>query len=94
MRTSFENVPPEWLRHVEPYVQRGAYLPCWIWTGQVDSKGYPIITETYRGKRSEIKVHRMVAKIFFDFPKSYTVRRSCNVRNCVNPNHLRVAAQQ
>ncbi len=94
LRTSLDNIPKDWLRHVEPKVNRTTYPPCWLWEGSCDSRGYPVIIDTFKGARSEIKVHRYVAKMFYDFPKSVRVKRSCGNLQCVNPNHIKVAIQQ
>ena len=82
--TRFENVPKEWLNHVEPFVVRGPFLPCWVWSGALDKNGYPI--KNVDGKL--VMVHRFVAKMFYDFPEAWYVTRSCNVQNCINPGHL------
>lgn len=88
MLTQLENIPKEWLNHVEPRVVRGSFLPCWVWCGAVDQNGYPIM----RVAGKIVMVHRFVAKIFWDFPNDYYVRRKCSVNNCVNPNHLHITA--
>lgn len=92
LKTSLENIPVEWLRNVEPHVQRGAFLPCWVWTGATDGKGYPLmrVTDVVTGERETVMVHRYVARIFFDFPEYYYVRRTCRTKNCVNPAHIKV----
>jgi len=85
MSTTFENIPKEWLNVIEPKVMRGAFLPCWIWTGALDKNGYPII---YLDRGKTIMAHRFVAKLFWRFPEDWYVSRSCGTQNCVNPNHL------
>ncbi len=84
MHTRFENIPKEWLNQIEPFVVRGPFLPCWVWCGALDRNGYPI--KNVDGVM--VMVHRYVAKIFYDFPDNWYVKRECNVQNCVNPNHL------
>ncbi len=88
--TRFENVPKEWLNHVEPHVVRGPFLPCWVWSGGLDRNGYPILW--VEGKM--VMVHRFVAKIFYDFPPNWYVTRECLVQNCVNPSHLVIKPTQ
>ena len=88
--TPIKDVPREWLRYVEPYIERNLG-PCWIWVGALDRQGYPKISiakDLVTGKASTVMVHRYVAGMFWDFPKKYYVTQSCGVRNCVNPNHL------
>lgn len=84
MITRLENVPKEWLNHVEPKIMRGPFLPCWVWTGALDRNGYPVMQ--FEGQT--IMMHRFVAKIFYNFPDSWYVTRSCNVQNCLNPAHI------
>ena len=95
MKTSFENIPGEWLRHVEPKVMRGAWLPCWVWQGGTDRNGYPQmqVKNIETGKRETVMVHRFVAALFYDFDPCLTVRRTCGTINCVNPNHVEVTRQ-
>lgn len=89
LKTSLENIPVEWLRHVEPNVMRGSWLPCWIWMGATDKSGYPIMwARDDQGKRIHVMVHRYVAGLFFEFDQSMTVRRTCQTVNCVNPGHV------
>lgn len=91
LRTSLENIPREWLVHVEPYVMRGSWLPCWVWMGGTDRNGYPVMNvRDSDGKRKKIMVHRYVAGMFFEFNPALTVRRTCNTLNCVNPAHIQV----
>jgi len=90
MLTSLENIPKEWLNHVEPKVVRGAFLPCWIWAGAVDKNGYPIM----RDGNTIIMMHRYVAKLFYKVGKTDYVKRSCGINNCVNPNHVYVSKTQ
>jgi hypothetical protein len=85
-----DNIPREWLWLVEPHVVRGAFLPCWIWAGNVDNHGYPRLH--YRnpstGKSKYIYVHRLIVRMFWDVPEHWYVDRRCNTVNCVNPHHL------
>jgi hypothetical protein len=85
-----DNIPSAWLRFVEPHVVRGAFLPCWIWTGNIDEWGYPRLhfRDPSTGKSKYIFVHRLVVQMFWDVPQHWYVKRSCNTVNCVNPHHL------
>jgi len=86
VRTSLENVPKEWLNQIEPKIFRGAFLPCWVWSGALDNNGYPIMNVDGR----QMSVAKMVAKIFYEFPEDWHVDRSCHNKSCLNPNHIRV----
>lgn len=87
LNTAFENVPKEWLNHIEPRVTRGPFLPCWVWHGSIDDNGYPRMRID---DNKVVKVHRWVAGLFWDFPDDYYVKQTCGCRNCVNPTHLKV----
>lgn len=88
MITRLENIPKEWLNHIEPKIVRGPFLPCWVWTGALDRNGYPVMNVD----GAMVMVHRFVAKIFYIFPEEWFVTRSCNVQNCLNPNHIVIKA--
>lgn len=90
MDTRLRDIPIDWLRYVEPKIMRGPYLPCWIWTATLDSKGYPMMLDPYiKGK--QVMVRRWVAGLFYDFDRSLYVPLRCTRRNCVNPNHMYIS---
>ena len=60
---------------------------CILWEGAVQSKGYG--TATVEGKR--LYVHRLAwQKENGLIPKGKIVMHKCDVRLCINPDHLRV----
>jgi hypothetical protein len=85
-----DNIPREWLRFVEPHVVRGAFLPCWIWAGNIDEHGYPRLhyRDPSTRKSKYIYVHRLIVRMFWDVPERWYVKRRCDTVNCVNPHHL------
>jgi len=67
------------------YIINGA--GCHVWKGYLDKDGYG----TFLFKRKQRKAHRVA--VFFDrgdIPRNLVVDHVCKVRNCVNPEHLRV----
>src|SRR5215468_1200965 len=86
--SAFDNIPREWLRLVEPHVVRGAFLPCWIWAGKLDNRGYPRLhyRDPRTGKSKYLYVHRLVVTMFWDVPPRWYVKRTCQTLNCVNPH--------
>jgi hypothetical protein len=64
---------------------------CWLWTGEVLRNGYG--RATCNGHR--YLAHRLAYTEFVGLINpGYVVDHLCNVKNCVNPNHLRCCTQR
>ena len=64
---------------------------CIIWTGALKSNGYGV---THYQNRQEY-VHRLIYKLVIGgIPKDTEIDHTCNVRNCVNPQHLQAVTHQ
>lgn len=94
--TPLQEVPKEWLQDIEPLIVRNQrdWPGCWIWQGPIDKDGRPVInfTDFLTKKRKQVRVARMVMKIFWEFEEYYNVRHSCGNLQCLNPHHLKLEA--
>ena len=74
---------------VERFYSKWEYNPptgCWLWNGGVvDAHG----TMSYKGKVH--RAHRLSYEIHFgEIPEGMVVRHKCNIKPCVNPDHLTI----
>lgn len=77
--------------HVTPAFIEANSIPvpfsgCWIWQGTLDGDGYG----TVGGRRLRVRVHRasLEFKLGRKLTHSEVTRHSCDIRSCVNPDHL------
>lgn len=69
---------------------------CWIWTGALGNSGYGIMVLTLNGKKKTFRTHRVsyaihhdCAEILFDDEiKKESICHTCDIKKCINPDHL------
>ena len=75
----------------EAKIVRVPIAGCHLWTGELDIGGYG----RFRVESKRVKAHRVAwSRINGPIPKGMQILHSCDVRSCVNPDHLSLGSQQ
>lgn len=70
----------------EDRIERVTESGCWLWTGAVTDKGYAVRRPR---RRRLVLVHREMFEVYKGpIPKGLCVLHKCDVRCCINPDHL------
>lgn len=68
---------------------------CWLWTGELNSQGYAIVTRRRSKKHTLAYVHRQIYRMLRgEIPRHYELHHRCFVRNCINPWHMRCVSRR
>ena len=59
---------------------------CWLWTGCVQSSGYPSMCAGRKGV--SVSVHRVSLAEKLGRPLTANALHTCDIKRCVNPEHL------
>lgn len=64
---------------------------CWLLNGWVNEKGYAYVEVSSARRRYRMRAHRYsYERHVGPIPGGMMIDHTCHVRNCVNPEHLRV----
>lgn len=70
---------------IERHIERIPFSGCWVWMGALQGKGYAN-TDTFRNTK---RGHRVTYELRNGpIPNGLMVLHRCDVRCCVNPDHL------
>ena len=71
----------------ERKIARSRDTECWLWVGSVGPQGYGAFWDSKQNRR--YRAHRAAWELYVGpIPDDICVLHKCDVRHCVNPDHL------
>lgn len=68
---------------------------CWLWGGFIDKDGYGMFSAKIGSKKTTLRAHRAVYEDMIGMiPPGLTIDHLCEVRRCINPEHLKPATNR
>lgn len=69
---------------------------CWLWTGQISTNGYGVMTLKYPGEKArEVRAHRyLFATYHGPIAEGLDIDHKCHNKLCVRPAHLRATTRK
>lgn len=84
---AYKYTPTDYITQFWLRVDKSDHDSCWLWTGHIDLGGYGQVH--WHGKVA--LAHRIAYMLEYgDISKGLLVMHTCDVRNCVNPSHLKL----
>jgi hypothetical protein len=84
------------MQHIKNHIMYDSNTDCWVWTGSVREKGYPVYTLEYA---SSVQVRYNIRRVMYELYKGpieqgLLIHPKCENKRCINPEHLLLWTKQ